>query len=149
MLQPSAVTSVNPCFVGTGRAFAENSGNRHRAAFYTTSLRNGVCCEGSSSTASARPPATYRQSATYCNSTAMDVTAANSPDGQRASADGSPTAQSPIKKTSSREKSEREKRTYRACLHCRQRKSRCDLSAFAIDIYIYMCTLDLTPEQVQ
>lgn len=28
---------------------------------------------------------------------------------------------------SSREKSEREKRTYRACLHCRQRKSRCDL----------------------
>lgn len=25
------------------------------------------------------------------------------------------------------EKSEREKRTYRACLHCRQRKSRCDL----------------------
>lgn len=28
---------------------------------------------------------------------------------------------------SNREKSEREKRTYRACLHCRQRKSRCDL----------------------
>lgn len=24
-------------------------------------------------------------------------------------------------------KTEREKRTYRACLHCRQRKSRCDL----------------------
>ncbi|KAK3724525.1 hypothetical protein LTR37_001149 [Vermiconidia calcicola] len=31
------------------------------------------------------------------------------------------------KKESSRDKSEREKRTYRACLHCRQRKSRCDL----------------------
>ncbi|SMR54800.1 unnamed protein product [Zymoseptoria tritici ST99CH_1E4] len=30
-------------------------------------------------------------------------------------------------KPSRREKSEREKRTYRACLHCRQRKSRCDL----------------------
>lgn len=31
------------------------------------------------------------------------------------------------KKETAREKSERDKRTYRACLHCRQRKSRCDL----------------------
>ncbi|KAK4539675.1 hypothetical protein LTR36_010438 [Oleoguttula mirabilis] len=35
------------------------------------------------------------------------------------------------KQGSSREKSEREKRTYRACLHCRQRKSRCDLTSDA------------------
>jgi hypothetical protein len=31
------------------------------------------------------------------------------------------------KKPFDSQKSEREKRTYRACLHCRQRKSRCDL----------------------
>ena len=37
------------------------------------------------------------------------------------------TLQQTGKGLSSREKSEREKRTYRACLHCRQRKSRCDL----------------------
>lgn len=29
-------------------------------------------------------------------------------------------------------KSEREKRTYRACLHCRQRKSRCDLYVLTV-----------------
>lgn len=43
----------------------------------------------------------------------------------------------------SREKSEREKRTYRACLHCRQRKSRCDLYValhFPFPLLYYVAT---------
>lgn len=75
----------------------------------------------------------------------MDVSAANSPDAQRGSPDGLPATQLPIKKSSSRDKSEREKRTYRACLHCRQRKSRCDLSA----VLFVTGALDLTVKQVQ
>jgi len=44
-----------------------------------------------------------------------------------ASDSSSPEATLGLSKRDAERKSEREKRTYRACLHCRQRKSRCDL----------------------
>ncbi|KAK3109948.1 hypothetical protein LTR53_016266, partial [Teratosphaeriaceae sp. CCFEE 6253] len=50
--------------------------------------------------------------------------------GAEAGDSASATPETPQKgdtRPSDRDKSEREKRTYRACLHCRQRKSRCDL----------------------
>ncbi|KAK4613337.1 Transcriptional activator ARO80 [Fulvia fulva] len=51
----------------------------------------------------------------------------NGDGGHHSSSPESPGARPSATKREGREKSEREKRTYRACLHCRQRKSRCDL----------------------
>lgn len=62
----------------------------------------------------------------------MDPMDDDHPTNQSAAAEDEPdspkgTPKAATKRETEREKSEREKRTYRACLHCRQRKSRCDL----------------------
>lgn len=59
--------------------------------------------------------------------TAMSGSDGQQPFGSPSEPPESPLSQPQTRKTPSRDKSEREKRTYRACLHCRQRKSRCDL----------------------